>query len=317
MKKAVSVLLTVILMGTFLVGCGEKSELYGNVNLKNYVELGKYKGIEVDTESQEYAKYYVSVFDTDVEDNSLYNELTEGVVADGDIINLDYEGKIDGIAFDGGTAQGYELTIGSNKFIDGFEEALIGAKVGETTDVNVTFPENYGKEDLNGKAAVFTCKINYIKKPMTEEEAYKKLDFDSAEDYIANINERAIKNYLLNAACENAKIKDYPEADSDKMVEAMFEQNVEMYKKTYNVDFEELLTANGYTIDTYKEEVRTTLLPTMMNVSMVAYSILREENLELLESTINSQSIEQKVMAENYAVQDTVLNYLYEEANIK
>lgn len=318
MKKLTAILLTAVLMMTFLTGCGKDRLLYKNANLKNYVEVGEYLGIEVDTESDEYAKYYTEIFNLDIEDYDLYKEVKEGTVADGDIVNLDYEGKLDGVAFEGGTAEGADLEIGSGTFIDDFEEELIGVAVGETKDVTATFPTPYSSNpDLAGKEAIFTCKINYIKKAMTEEEAYSEMDFDSAEDYIADINERAIKTYILDTVCETAKYNDYPAEDSAKLCEAIFEFYVDAYKTSYGVDLEELLVANGSSVEEYKSQISSQMVPSMMETNMVMYYILDTEGLELLESTVNSQDVEQPIIAESYAVQDIVLEYLYDNAKIK
>ncbi|MDO4608930.1 MAG: FKBP-type peptidyl-prolyl cis-trans isomerase, partial [Clostridia bacterium] len=224
MKKVIAVLLMVILMVSCFAGCGEKRALYSGIDMSKYVEVKDYLGIKVDTKGDQFAEYYNDVLTTDMQDNSLYKEVKDGTVKDGDTINLDYSGKIDGVVFDGGTAEGQELVIGSNSFIDDFEEELIGAKVGETRDVTAKFPDDYSNSpDLAGKEAVFTCTINYIKAPMTEEEAYKEMDFDSAKDYKENITERAVKNYILNVVCKSAKIKDYPENDTAILTDAMFE----------------------------------------------------------------------------------------------
>ncbi len=317
MKKLTAVLLVMVLMMTFLTGCGEKRELYSKVKLKNYVEVEDYLGIEVDTTTDEFAKIYSEVFEMDVDDYGLYKEVKEGVVADGDVINLDYEGKIDGVAFEGGTATGAELEIGSGTFIDDFEQELIGVAVGGTKDVTAKFPENYGKADLNGKEAIFTCKVNFIKKAMTEEEAYEKMDFDSAEKYKADITERAVKEYILDTVSKKAKIKDYPKKDSELLCESIFEFYVEIYKTTYNVDLEDILTQNGSSVEEYKSQISTEMVPQMMNVNMIMYYILDTEKLELLESTVSSQATDQPVIAESYAVQDTVMEYLYENAKIK
>lgn len=317
MKKLTAVLLVAVLMMTFLTGCGKNRELYKKVKLENYVEVSDYLGIEIDTTTDEFAQYYDDVFSLDVEDNELYNEVEEGVVEDGDIINLDYEGKIDGVAFDGGTATGAELEIGSQTFIDDFEEELIGVAVGDTKDVTATFPEDYGVEELNGKEAIFTCKVNYIKKAMTEEEAYQEMEFDTAEDYKEDIKERAIKQYLLDTVVSEASIKDYPEKDSELLCEAIFEFYVEIYKTSYSVDLEEILVLNGSSVEEYKSQILTEMVPQMMNVNMVMYYILDTEKLELLESTVESQGVNQLVIAESYAVQDIVMEYLYGNASIK
>lgn len=317
MKRLTAILLAAVLMITFMTGCGKKRELYKNVKLENYVEATDYLGIEVDTTTDEFAKIYDEILTLDITEYDLYKEVKEGTVVNGDIINLDYEGKIDGVAFDGGTAKGAELEIGSGTFIDDFEEELIGVAIGETKDVTAKFPENYGKTELNGKEAVFTCTVNAIQRRMTEEEAYEEMDFDSVEDYKADIKERAVKQYLLDTIVEKAKIKDYPKKDSELMCEAIFEFYVDLYKTTYNVDLEEVLVSNGSSVDAYKSQISTEMVPQMMKVNMVMYYILDTEKLELLESTVNSQDTKQPVIAESYAVQDIVMEYLYDNAKIK
>lgn len=317
MKRLTAVLLVVVLMMTFLTGCGKNRELYKSVKLENYVEVSDYLGIKVDTTTEEFSKYYDDVLAIDIEDNKLYKEVKDGVVANGDTINLDYEGKLDGVAFEGGTAKGAELIIGSKTFIDDFEEELIGVAVGETKDVTAKFPENYDKAELNGKEAVFTCKVNFIKKAMTEEEAYEKMKFDSVEDYKKDIKERAIKQFILDTLVSKAKIKDYPSKDSELLCGAIFDFYVEMYKTTYNVDLEEILVSNGSSVEEYKSQISTEMVPQMMKVNMLMYYILDAEKLELLESTVSSQDVKQPVIAESYAVQDIVMEYLYDNAEIK
>ena len=134
-------------------------------NLSDYVQLGEYKGIEVTAQD-------TTVTDEDVEtelqsqvENAtpIYEEITEGTVADGDVVNIDYEGTLDGVAFDGGTDTDFNLTIGSGQFIDGFEDGLIGKNIGDTVELNLTFPEDYTtNSDLAGQDVVFTVTINYV-----------------------------------------------------------------------------------------------------------------------------------------------------------
>lgn len=318
MKKIIALLTVTLLMLSLLAGCGEKHELYNNVDLDKFLEKGSYIGVKVDTKSEEFDYYYDAEFNADLSDNQLYSEVKDGTVQNGDTVNLDYTGKIDGVAFDGGTAQGYDLVIGSGSFIDDFEEELIGTKVGETRDVTARFPESYpNSPDLAGKEAVFTCKINKITRPQTIEEAYKKMGFESVNAYKNELKDRAIKSYILNTVCSSFKVKDYPETDSDILVEAIFEQYVDMHKEMYNEDFEEYLISSGYTVEQYKEQIRSSILPTMMDTSMVMYYIYETEELELPEDAIEKQDVEQPVIAEIYAIQDVVLDYLYENAVIK
>ena len=318
MKKLISILLATILMATLLVGCGKGRNFYDTVDLTDYVELGNYIGVEVDTQSEEFEIAYQDVINMDIEENNFYNIFdSDGVVAEGDIVNLDYEGKIDGVAFNGGTAKGYDLKIGSKTFIDDFEEELIGTSVGETKDVTAKFPENYGNELVKGKEAIFTCKINYIRRPMTAEEFYDDLGLASVEEYYEYTTERAIKTSILNKVCDASKISDYPEEDSEKMNVAIYEAYVEVFKTKYNADLEQVLVANGSSVEEYKNKVKTQMVPSMMKTSIIMYAILDVEELEIYESTVQSQEITQPVIAECYAVQEIVLDYLYDKAKIK
>ena len=130
----------------------------------DYVTVGQYRQLPVETDE-------ITVTDEDI-DAALraaipaedYADVPDGTVESGDIVNIDYTGKIDGNEFEGGTAAGQDLTIGSGTFIDGFEEGLLGLKVGDTTDLDLTFPEDYVSSTLAGKAVVFTVKINSIRR---------------------------------------------------------------------------------------------------------------------------------------------------------
>ena len=318
MKRLTVILMTAVLMTVFLTGCGKNRLLYNKVNLEDYVEVSDYLGIEVDTASDTFAEYYAEVLSTDVTDYSLYKQVNEGTVANGDIANINYVGKIDGVEFEGGSAEGYDLTIGSGTFIDDFEEELIGVAVGETKDVTATFPDNYtNNTDLSGKEAIFTVTVNYIKVPLTPAEAYSDMGFDSVDDYVANITKRAVQAYIIDTVCGSANVIAYPEEDSELLCESIYEYYVDAYASSYNVNLEELIVANGSTVDEYKEKLATNMVPQMMNTNMVMYYILDAENLEIYESTLESQGVDQAVIAESYTVQDIVIEYLYDNAVIK
>ena len=315
MKKIISVLLVALCMFS-LVGCKDLNKhltLYNGVNIKEYVEVENYKGIEVDTTSSQFQEYFDAVYNDDVTNNGLYSIVKEGTVANGDIVNLDYEGKLDGVAFEGGTATGYDLTIGSNTFIDDFEEELIGAKIGETRDVTAKFPENYQETSLAGKETVFTCKINYITKNQTVEESYIKLGFKTSAEYKEDIKVRAIKNYLLKTVCDNAKIKSYPTKESKVITDELVNQ-VKTRFESVGIPFETALAYNGYTVETLRQEI----MADTMKVSLATYYIVVAEELEVSQNTINSQGDGiPLVLAEMQAIEDTAINFVYNNANIK
>ena len=147
MKRIFSLVMILGLMLT-LCSCGKQERILYNVDLDKYVELGDYKKIKIDTKSDDFKETYDSIISQHVETNDLYVTKTEGKVADSDVANIDYEGKKDGVAFEGGTAKGYDLEIGSGSFIDGFEEGLVGVEIGDTVDLNLTFPKDYQARKL-------------------------------------------------------------------------------------------------------------------------------------------------------------------------
>lgn len=296
-----------------LAGCGKKAkrQLY-NGKLSKYITLADYKGLKVDTKSDEFKEYYNNVISSDVSSNDLYVKKTEGTVANGDTANIDYTGKKDGVTFDGGTAEGYDLKIGSNSFIDGFETGLIGKKIGGTVDLNLTFPENYNSAELAGKAVVFTVKINYVK---TEEERkpedyYSELGFKSLDKYTADVTERAVKNYLLDKVKSGSKIKEYPQTEIDTMYGSyknMVEQNL---KSSYGVDLATYLTSNNMTEESFKEDLVKNQIKPAMDEQMVAYSILDNEKLGLKDEEINKKIDETVKSINNSQVSaETVKNY--------
>ena len=337
MKRIICVLLAMLTMVAF-AGCGKKAKRQlDNGKLSKYITLADYKGLKVDTKSDEFKEYYNNVISSDVSSNDLYVKKTEGTVANGDTANIDYTGKKDGVAFDGGTAEGYDLKIGSNSFIEGFETGLIGKKIGDTVDLNLTFPENYNSAELAGKAVVFTVKINYVK---TEEERkpedyYSELGFKSLDKYTADVTERAVKNYLLDKVKSGSKIKEYPQTEIDTMYGSyknILEQNL---KSSYGVDFATYLTSNNMTEESFKEDLVKNQIKPAMDEQMVAYSILDNEKLGLKDEEINKKIDEtvksinnSQVTAETVksyygeyyfeymTVSEKVADYLYKNAKI-
>lgn len=155
-------------------------------NIDEYVTLGTYLGIEAEKASTELTdKEIEDAIEEILDNNKSYEQIKEGVVAEGDTVGIDYVGKLNGQAFEGGTGS-YDLKIGSNSFIDGFEDGLIGVKIGETVDLNLTFPTDYKAENLAGKAVVFTVTVNYKLgtekvRPKFDEDFAKKMGFKTVE----------------------------------------------------------------------------------------------------------------------------------------
>ena len=224
------------------------------VAVKPPVGLGKYKGVEVE-------KADITVTDEEVdaelakeqEKNATYKEITDRAVADGDKVNLNFEGFVDGVAFEGGKGEDYPLTIGSGSFIPGFEEQLVGAEIGKEIDVNVTFPEEYQSADLAGKPAVFKCTVLKITEKvlpeLNDEFADDVSEFSTLEEYKADIrkNLEVKKEEKAKTEKEN-KVIDAIIADSEieipePMLRAQQEQIVDV--------FAQRLQSQGLSIDQY------------------------------------------------------------------
>lgn len=338
MKRILSIGLILAISLTLLAGCGGKDRVLYNAKLSKYVDLGDYEGIEVDTSTDEFAEAYQSVVDSDVESYDLYKKKTEGEVADGDTVNIDYVGKKDGVAFDGGSAEGYDLTIGSDSFIDGFEDGLIGVAIGSTVDLNLTFPEDYGNEELNGAAVVFTVTVNYVKtdEALTPEEFYGDIDFDSVEDYKADAEKRAVKNLLFSELEANSKIKDYPTEDKDFLLNATKESFTNNYLSSYGMDLETYLGYVGQTEEEFDNDMLENDIMPLMDDQMLVYSVLDKAKLSVtsedidakaqkIAEDINQSSVTAETVKEYYGeyyleyiiVNEKVLDYMYDNATIK
>ena len=337
MKRILSLAFVLLLTVSCLAGCGKKDRILYTEKLSKYVDLGEFEGIKIDTKSDDFSKAYEQVITSDVESNKLYKQKTEGTVAEGDTANIDYVGKKDGVAFDGGTDEGYDLVIGSNSFIDGFEEGLIGVEIGSTVDLNLTFPENYGNEELNGAAVVFTVTVNYVTTtdPLTPAEYYSSLGFSSEKEYVKDAEKRTAENILVTKLKEKSKIKEYPEKEVDYLYTETKNMYVTNYLEPYGYDFETYLEQYGSTEEDFKKELVDTNIKPMMEEQMLLYSVLDEAGLDVTNNDINAKAEEiakeigegvtAKKVKEYYgdyylealAVSDKALDYMYKNASIK
>ncbi|MDD5934195.1 MAG: trigger factor [Clostridiales bacterium] len=256
---------------------GAQEEAQPTLTVANNVEvtLGQYKGIEVTMLPVEVTEEEIqSAVDTFNEHYGVAIPVKDkSVVESGDTVNIDYTGKMDGEEFAGGKDTDTTLTIGSNSFIPGFEDGLIGKKVGETVDINLTFPENYGAQDLAGKPAVFTVTINYIdsgeKEPITDEVIAKndQNGNKTVEEYREFIRTNLTKSKeanaesqkqmdIMNAAIDNATFAGDIQVEIDSVkdqLKASFEQSATQY----GLDLQTYIQAafGGMTMDQFEEEV--------------------------------------------------------------
>ncbi len=292
-------------MAWFLGACGSKDTgemIYlSDFQAEDYVTLGEYKGLTVDLEEPELSEEVLEgYFNLALTGRVDLTEVTGRSVRLGDTANIDYEGKMDGIAFEGGTAQGYDLTIGSGSFIDGFEDGVIGMKIGETKDIDLNFPDPYkNNPDLAGKPVVFTVTVNSIAVPqVTDEyvvglaledcitaEDYRRYAYDILKEQVQSEFESNKVNAALAAAEENAVFKKVPEGMLNRMKETMRE-NLTSYAAMNGVDIGTYVAyVYGGSAENYEDTILEQAELTVQGCIMMA-AIAHAEGIEITDQEL-------------------------------
>ena len=306
-----------------------------------YVTLGEYKDLTVEVTP-------VEVTDDQVMDkiaSETKQTLTEGTVESGDTVNIDYVGKIDGEEFDGGSAEGYDLEIGSCTFIDGFEDGIIGMQVGDTKDLELKFPEDYHSTDLAGKDVVFTVTVNSISRvpELTDEvadsvvegmtaEAYQESVRQDLEDQAKESQKTEAEQKLLQAVYENATIDGYPEENLQYTIKRA-KDYYEWLASMYGMSLDDYLKNYGMTQDEFNEQIQP-VAEEALGEEMTLLAIAKEENIEVSDEEyeaglaryaeaqgMDDPSKLEEAYGENYIknslLQEKVLEFLYENATIE
>ena len=245
-------------------------------DISEYVELGEYKGIEVTAMETE-------VTDEDVEEElkaqveqatPVYEEITEGTVAEGDVANIDFEGKMDGVAFQGGTGTDFNLTIGSGQFIAGFEDGLIGKSIGETVVLDLNFPEDYPPNpDFAGDPVEFTVKINYVQGEAIPNELndafverYTDGEYKTVDDYRVYMKKTMAENKVeearvgkVNSAWEKVEANANFKKDAESLIQYNYDSQMyqaESMTAMYGITMETYLSSMGTTEEQFQRELK-------------------------------------------------------------
>ena len=259
------------------------------------------------------------------ESNARNVEVTDRAVKDGDITTLDFEGFVDGEAFDGGKGENYPLTIGSGSFIPGFEEQLVGAEIGKEVEVNVTFPEDYQAEELKGKAAVFKCTIKEIKEKelpeLDDEFASEVSEFETLEEYKADVKAKLTEKKEKDAKDEKeaavieAIIKDAEMEIPEAMLQTQQKQMVD--------EFAQRIQMQGLSIDQYFQFTGTNYDKMIEQVKPQAEKRIQSRLVleaiaaaEKIEATEEDFEEEMKVMAETYQMEVDKVKELLPEKSV-
>ena len=272
------------------------------VALKPAVTLGDYKGVEVEKTVIEVSEEEVDKeVDKERENNSRMIDVDDRAVEKGDIIKLDCEGSVDGVPFQGGKAEDYSLTIGSGSFIPGFEDQLIGAKIGEELDVNVTFPEEYHEASLKGKPAVFKCTVKEIKVkelPAADDEFAKDVsEFDTLAEYKDDIRSKLVEkkeaqakrekqNKAVDKAVANAQME-IPDAMVTEQVRRMADDFARRLQ-SQGLTVEQYMQFTGMTADKLLEQMRPEALKRIQN-SLVLEAVAKAENIEIGDDKVKEE----------------------------
>ena len=286
--------------------------LKATFDVKPEATLKEYKGLKAEKEVTEVTDEMV---DADIENArkraAREIEVTDRAAEMGDTAEIDFEGFVDGVAFEGGKGENHKLRLGSGQFIPGFEEQVAGKNIGEEFDVNVTFPEEYGASELAGKAAVFKCKLHSITKeelPELDDEFAKDMSFDNVDAYKADVRAKLTERYEKTAdqVLENRVLDALVENMDVEIPEAMFVNEVENELREYDMQ----LRSNGLDLNTYfkytgqnLDQLRENFRPRAeksVKVRLALEAVVKAENIVATEEEIEA---EYKKMAEMYSME--------------
>lgn len=306
---------------------GEPVVFTALITTKPEVELGEYTGIKLDK-----IEHNVTAKDVDAElkatqaKNARIVPVEGKAAKKGNIVTIDFDGSVDGVPFDGGKGEGYELELGSNTFIPGFEDQLIGKKAGADVDVTVTFPEEYHAPDLAGKEALFKVKIHDIKArelpDIDDDFASEVSEFDTLEEYKkdirAKLEEKAAQK--VKTETENAAIEKVVEGCKVDIPEAMINEQIDRMSQDFaqrlqyqGLDFKTYLQYTGSTPEAFRENMKPQA-EKQLKTTLVLEAIAKAEKIDITDEEVNDKISE---MAKQYNMEADKLKELMQEADIK
>ncbi len=310
--RKISAVLVGAMILSALAGCGKKNE--GSIEelqskYGQYVTLGEYKGVE-------YTPAHTEVTDEDIQreidslisQNTIENKELDRAASMGDAVNIDYVGSIDGVEFEGGNTNGAgtQITLGNSGYIDNFDEQIVGHTPGDSFDVNVTFPEDYGKDELNGKAAVFATTLNYIVATPTVPE-YDDVLVASATDYSTTAEFETAKREemeqdnkesdletdkatLVKKVLDSSNISEFPEQEVSDRVQKMID-NVSESAESNGIDLGTYLSYYGFDEDTFKSQVKSSV-EEYIREKMIVLTIAEKEGVKASEEEVEAKKQE-------------------------
>ncbi len=329
MKQTISAVLAFLLMIScfFAAGCKAKPYQY---QYEKYITLPAYESLKLDTEDLSYQmglayKNYSNLSQLDMDDMITQTELKKGKVQILDNVNIDYVGRKDGVAFEGGSAKGYDLLIGSSSFISGFELGLVGVKIGDTVELPLTFPENYHSKELAGQKVVFTVTVNRLNRPIISpitKEVAQEMGYLSAEDYHERLENEYFSEMVWKKCVEQTTVHQYPEKEINTYLDSRIEQ-LRQQAEANAVTLEDMLAAYQMTEEDYRGQLMPNAESTVLQ-NMICYAIAKKENIVISKEEIkkhtqtspdgNTVSKDQKQSIYESLLHTKVVEFLVEKA---
>lgn len=302
----------IMLIAAILTGCGPDREPVipdadSDEDLSEYITLAEYKGLEYEKKDNQVSDEEIQDYiNNEVNASGAASEIKTGKIKKDSVVNIDYTGSLNGVEFDGGSATDVELDIADNNYIDGFAEALIGHEAGETFDINVTFPENYGNTDLAGQPAVFKITVNYLVETTVpeynDEWVSNNTEYTETKEYEAAVREELMKNKIadsqnderlevFNQIYDNTEVISYPDeeykAKYDKLTSSYRE-----YAEANNKEFEDYLENDmGISLKEF-EDMAKDAAETALKRELILKAIAAEEGISTDESEYKTYLLE-------------------------
>lgn len=307
--KRISALLLALIMLFSLCACGKDPQkgdgstlLFDYADMDSFIKVPDYKKFTLDTQSEEFIDLLSETMASDMDDKKLSEEVevASGTVEDGDTVHIVYVGKHNGVPFNGGSTgdAGTDLVIGSGSYIDGFEEGLIGVRVGETKVLNLTFPDPYpNNTELSGEEVEFTVTVEKIKRvnyPALDEETAKALGFDSVSAYNADAFIRTVQTYLMEKLLLGTELIKIPEKELEHYTNGDFEY----YQKSAAAYGSTIEAMTGMKEEEFKKQIENNYRANIAQY-MAVYYVAKAEKLTVTAKEIDEKAAE---MAKSYNV---------------
>ena len=294
------------------VGGGKDLVYTGTVAVRPEVVLGEYKGIEVQKADMEVTEADIDeAIGKEQDKNSRLVTVEDRAAENGDTVKINFNGTMDGVAFEGGKGENYPLVLGTGNFIEGFEEQIVGHKTGDAFEVNVTFPENYHAKDLAGKPAVFQCELLEIQRKefpeVNDEFASEVSEFDTLEEYKADLRKKLEEAKMKSAAAQNennviAKVCENAQIDIPApMIEMQTEQMIDDYARrmqSQGLPLDQYMQYTGMTMDKLKDQFRPQA-ERNLKTRLVLEEVAKAENIQVSEEAVDAEI---KKMADAYKI---------------